>query len=163
MGDRALVTTAPCPDSLACTAAIKGGFSHRLFTIVNDCIAFPVEENRPLHVDTGMKSFCLLQSVFQHFCLQFLFFKSHRWPQRLDGFQQNCALVTRPRSLRLVALHKDLCQPGFSTETLRCFGFARGQSLGMSKRDFRRPTKRYPNWASVSTGLSKLFIFSGFF
>lgn len=38
--------------------------------IVNDCVTFPTEENRPLHVDRGMKSFCLLQSAFPHFCLQ---------------------------------------------------------------------------------------------
>lgn len=70
--------TAPCPDSLTHAAAIKGGFSHLLFTTVNDCVTFPVEENWPLHVDTGMKSFCLFQSLLEHFSLQFLFFTSTR-------------------------------------------------------------------------------------
>lgn len=71
--------TAPCPDSLAHAAVIGGGFSHLLFMVVSDCAAFPGEESWPLHTDTGMKSCCLFQSVFQHFSLQTFF------PLRVPG------------------------------------------------------------------------------
>jgi len=64
MGDRALVTTAPCPGWLRHTAVIKGGFSYLPFVTINGCVTFSVEENWLLHMDTGMKSFCLFQSVF---------------------------------------------------------------------------------------------------
>ena len=145
MGDRALVTTAPRPDSLTHAAAIKGGFSHLPFTIVNDCVTFPVEETRPLHVDTGMKSFCLFQSVFQHFCLQ--------TASLLYEYQVTSALGWLPTKLHVGytaqepsshCLHRDLCQLGSATEVLWSFGFAHGQSLEMGKRDFRfrRPRKR---------------------
>lgn len=62
--------TAPCPDSLTHAAAIGAGFSHLLFMILSDCAAFSGEESWPLHTGTGMKSFCLFRSVFQHFSLQ---------------------------------------------------------------------------------------------
>lgn len=158
MGDRALGVTAPCPDSLAHAAAIGGGFSHLLFMIVSDCAAFPSEESWPLHTDTGMKSCCLFQSVFQHFSLQ--------TASLLYAYQVTSVLGWLPTQLHLGSvaqessahyLHKDLCPQGFSAEILRSCGFAHEWALEMGKRSFRFKSARKRWHSCASSRLPKLF------
>lgn len=113
--------TASCPDLLpdAAAAEIKDGFSHLLFTTVNDCVTCPVELAPSHRCRNEVLLPLSFQSVFQHFCLQRV--------SLLYEYQVTSALGWLPAKLHIgcVAkepsshcLHKDLCQVGFSTEML---------------------------------------------